>query len=405
MDYTDEKLNVRCFYLKLLQRAWISLAFCAGGALVFLFMYMAVTLFTRSHTYQADVQIYLHFKENQSDDRVYAYYNAYTWNDIVKSDQVEDLIEETLESDNFREEILSVEEKAWLEANEGAKKTLFSKARMKDVIRIELPSDLRIMWIYVTDKDPIYAAVLSRAAAEAMISFGEKSEVLRSVEIMSIGEPQESVYVDRRLAAVLAGVVCGFFVSLLYLWARLLLSDAIYVPEEAERRYQLPVIGVMAPAGEDVSDMPDIFIREFRENLQVLLRQGRKWKIVTDLSKEGGDKIKLELESLREKVDHALGESEGVHPAIVVKGVSRDSARVISIGEEGSETQTDSTAEVTKDNSDAGKQIVLIAVRAGVEQGVLIEHLISQLRARGEEPSGLLFMSTDTKFLRRYYGL
>ena len=39
MNYTDEKLNVRCFYLKLLQKIPVSLAFSLAGALVFLFVY------------------------------------------------------------------------------------------------------------------------------------------------------------------------------------------------------------------------------------------------------------------------------------------------------------------------------------------------------------------------------
>ena len=402
MNYTDEKLNVRCFYLKLLQKIPVSLAFSLAGALVFLFVYMAVTIFTRPNVYQADAELYLHFRKDAEKNRVYDWYNGYTWKDIIHSDQVEEIIIETLQSERFRNDTLSIEEKAWIEANDEFAEMLFSKARLETAVSVFLPSDLRLMWVRVTDKEPIYTTVLAKAVAEALVTYGEKNNILDSVEIMSLIEPIQKEYPDRRAVTALIGAGCGFLISLLYIWARFLLSDAIYVPEEAERRYCLPVIGVMVPAGENVSDMPEIFIREFRENLQILLKRGRYWKIVTDLSREGGDKIKLELESLRDKVSHALGKSEGNDPFIVVKGISGEGARVISIGEERSNNNDDFAG---KNKSMNGEQIVLIAIRAGVEQGVLIEHLISQLRARGEEPAGLLFMSTDTKFLRRYYRL
>ena len=338
--YMDEQLNVRLFYLRLWKKLWVLPLAALLGAVIGFLLYGAVTRVTQPAEYEAKTQLYLHFVENATNDKVYDYYNAYTWNDLVHSDRVEALLEEVSGEDDMGETCMRM-------YREG---TLTLSALQ--------PSDIRVLWITATSGNPDCAAHFAETAAHAMELYGESNEVFRSIEVIGTEDVTQVTYPQRGKTAAVTGAVLGAVFAVFALFVLHLLDDAVYVPEDAEKRYGLPVLVVM-PAGED---LPAWLEEEAKTNLAPLAARAGAACVLSTADSGTCDALNEQAGRL----------GFGLH--------------FVPAGEPAS-----------------AHAPLLLCVQAGKKDAALTAHVLSQARARGQEAEGIVF--TGTAFLKRYYGI
>ncbi|MBR0172001.1 MAG: hypothetical protein IJQ21_04365 [Lachnospiraceae bacterium] len=341
-SFREEELNIRCFYLRLLQRIWVLPVAACVCALCAYLLYGAVTRVTQPALYEAKVQFYLHFVENATDDKVYDHYNAYTWNDLIQSDPVQVLIRECAENaisvSSYQEGGAFIEETGRENMPEVCLR-MYGEGTL--TLTALQPSDIRILWITVTSEEADCAAWFARTVSRALVLYGEENEVFRSIEVLQEEAPARVTYPERAKTAAVTGGVLGLIAAVFALLILHLLDDAIYVPEDAEKRYGLPVVAVLPREGAE-KETPALLREEAERCFESLASAGKK---------------------------HVL----------------------LNAG--------------TTEEERSGADIELLEVRYGKQNGTLTVHVLSQARARGGEVAGIVLTGADMAFLKRYYRL
>ncbi|MCI2049856.1 MAG: hypothetical protein LKJ76_09100 [Lachnospiraceae bacterium] len=227
MNRGGEILNQRCRYLRTLRKSWIVPAAAAAGALVFWLCYTAVTAaFPAARSYEAVSKLYIDFAKDES-GQVYDYYNGATWSDLLTADpDISDVIVQELPAgcdlDTVRSEV-----------------------------KAEILTDIRVMTVTVTDGDPGRAEAINTAVNDALVHFGSTAREFEDIRLMSTQPAKLVTWSDRTRNAVLAGLFLGAAAGIFLLLTAVTLDDAVYVPEDCERRYGLPVLGVRVRRGQE----------------------------------------------------------------------------------------------------------------------------------------------------------
>jgi capsular polysaccharide biosynthesis protein len=239
MGHMDEELNQRSRYLRILRRIWIIPAAAAVLGLVFFAGSMlSAALSAGNRQYQAVSKLYIDFAKDDT-GTVYDYYNGATWTDLLTADpDISDTIVQNLPVGT-------------------------DLAAVKAEAKAEILTDIRLLTVTVTDRDPQRAADIRDAVDEALVHFGDTAKEFTSIRLLSTEEPQLVTVSYRTGNAVLLGVFLGALAGLFFLLITETLDDAVYVPEDAERRYGLPVLGITAKAGQETTPEQK---RELQEN-------------------------------------------------------------------------------------------------------------------------------------------
>ncbi len=210
----------RALWLRIRSRLWILPLFVLGGALIGGGIYFLVTcVFADARQYQEVSKLYIDFAYDET-GTVYDYYNGATWTDLLTA--------EPRLSGVIAEEIPDI-----------------SMEEVKNSVKAEILSDIRLMTVTVTNADREKTERIAQAVNEALQSFGEQAKEFDKITFLSAEGPSLELISDRTRNAVLLGGILGLILSASLLWIRVLTGDGIYTPEEATERFDLPVLGVL----------------------------------------------------------------------------------------------------------------------------------------------------------------
>ena len=210
------------------------------GALIGFCLYTGFVKAAHREMYRQVSKLYIDFAVNGRGDEA-DYFNAATWTDLLTAHP---LLWDEIEA-QLSEQYLPAE-------LDGSYMDYVKKS-----VRAEILSDVRLMTLTVTTPSPEKTEVLSRAVCDALVSFGEKAKEFDRIEYLSdAGGAQRVLINDRSRNAALLGGFLGLLITAAALHLSLLLDDAVYVPEEAEQRFSLPVLGhTCKTAGSDAKDL------------------------------------------------------------------------------------------------------------------------------------------------------
>lgn len=325
--HLEETLNRRSLWLRLRRQLWLVPACTAAGALIAVLIYTGIWLgLTGQRQYRQNSKFYLTFGTDAAGN-LQDYYNDYTWNDLLFSVPA---ISQVIES----------------ELPDGV-----TMETARQDIEAQILSDVRLLTIQVTDPDPETVQALSNAVQDALVRYGHTSEEFERIEFLSEEEVEPVVVTDRSRNAAILGALLGFLVSAAALWLRELLDDGMYCPEDAARRYALPVRMVLAE-----TSLPAFLEEENR-------RTAEEWK----KQYPEGIRILAEDPELQKRAADTLRE----HYSVPV-------------------------------NEKAGA--VFAAVPFGKANGTGTDHLLTQRKAASEPVDGLILAEADGDFLKKYYG-
>lgn len=236
----EEGMDLRFFVLRLWKKIWIvfvaalaGAAICAGGYK----LYQQIN--PAAKEYRAETKYYIDFAED-STGIGYGYYNDYTWNDWMKSDDILQYTMGLLPEDISKEEV--------------------EAAVVADII-----SDVRLLTITVTDSDREHADKIAQATAGSLQHFPEEIKEIDGIRVIREDAAKEVVVGETTKNRAVSGCCMGALAALFVLCLAVCMDTAVYLPADIEKRYSLTVLGVLY-AKETAKKMPgDKEVKEDKE--------------------------------------------------------------------------------------------------------------------------------------------
>jgi len=245
-----EGMDMKLAMLLYRKKIWISLIGALVGAVLAGGLYFLVhVVYAPAREYEAVSKLYLTFA-TEDDGDAYQYYNGYTWNDLMKTEPILDKIMEEIPAGTL------------------------SRDEVKEKIGADILSDIRLLTVTVRTHSEEDTEKLIRACENALVSFGGEMVEFEKIEVIDHGQAGLVVLEDETVRAVVAGLVIGFLLSLLWLAFARAWDDSIYVPSDFEKRYGYPVLGVKFKGNETAGK------ERLEENLQLLEKKGNDFTFV-----------------------------------------------------------------------------------------------------------------------------
>ena len=199
----------RKLYLRLLVRQWyiLVIAMVAGAAVFGGARFLKENFFSGPAVYRNDSTYYITFTQGQQ-DVTQLYYNDYTWNDVLDSDQIA-----------------------------GVAATLsggMSKEELAEAVSIPTMSDIRIIHVYADHTDPQKADEIQNAVSIALAHFANSAEGFDSISMWDKGSAKEIKAPERISRYAAFGAVLGIIVGYFIAGYRAVVHD-----EELKERYRL----------------------------------------------------------------------------------------------------------------------------------------------------------------------
>ncbi len=374
--HLEESMNLRSFYLRLFRKIWIVPVAILAGAILGAGIYTLVTVtFAPKHPYSADATLYISFAYDENKGSLVDYYNAFTWNTLIPTDAIMEPIIEDLEQNG-----LSVISEAVSNASNGVGNgNIIFMDELRGAINADIPSDVRVMVLTVTHPDKDIANMILEAAVNSLENYGVINDAFDSIKKLGENEAKPVVYTDRTVVAAIFGAICALVMTLLGMMLYDVVDDAVYVPEDAEKRYRTSVIGTLFA---DSKDKAEFFRNELVAGfLGVVGGKEQIAVISTDSVKDDASSLS-DCEALKETLGASLQESGVKLLPMAVPGSVLDNYRKIG----------------TCDG-------VILCVPYAIKSGAMTEHVIAQLKKHECPVLGILLVRADRKFIYRYYGL
>ncbi|MBR4668933.1 MAG: hypothetical protein IKO76_09275 [Butyrivibrio sp.] len=374
--HLEESMNLRSFYLRLIRKIWIVPVAMIVGAIIGWGIYtLATVTFGPARKYSADATLYISFAYDENKGTLVDYYNAFTWNTLMRTDAIMEPIIEDLEKngiDIISDEVSSV-------ANGSGSGNIIFMDELKESIDADIPSDVRVMVLTVTHANKDFSNKIMKACVKSLENYGVINGAFDSIKRLGENEARLVVYTDRTQVAIIFGAICALVLAILGLMLFDVLDDSIYVPEDAEKRYKISVLGTLFKGSKDKDEF-------FRNELIAAFREAVAGKeqiaVISSDSVKDDAVSKKDCEALEETLGTTLKDMNYKLLPMAVPGSVLDNYRKIG----------------TCDGA-------ILFVPYGTANGAITEHIIAQLKKHDCPVLGVVLVRADRAFLYRYYGL
>ncbi|WP_026656619.1 hypothetical protein [Butyrivibrio sp. AE3003] len=346
---------------------------------------MTVT-FGPERRYEAQARFYLTYSDdayirNAEGERVLDWYNGATWTNFIFNDH--DFLLELVKTMKEEGVDISQERMKVLEAAGGPDISNQLQALeevgvdvIKDESKINVKGDIisneRFLLVTINETDKELVEKLTDAFIKSLESYPtyNASKAFESIVCTS----KSDVYLEKTDNRIAVAIIFGAILAAVLAFLAILLIDAvdeaIYVPEECEKRYGIRVLGTVFQGNEacdllrgELAKLYDKYVAD-KENIVLI-------------SSDAADNASFSEKDL-ESVKKTLG-SDYDEKLSKIKAISA---------------------------SDIGAaEGAILAVPYGKKNAAMTEHLISQLKKIECPVLGIVFTRADLKFIKRYYGI
>ena len=317
---------------------WITICIAALSAGV----YKVVKAFNyEGQFYRVSSDYYITFNFDEHENSV-DYYNAYTWDTILRDDPIVDEALKVLPKDYTKEEV-------------------------KASITGEMLGDYRILTVHSIHKNPERAEAIAAAYEKSLVLFADKIDMLTSIERWSVEACQPVVEEDLTANAVLLGAFIGVVIAVFVLAFWCLLDDSVYVEKDFTGRFAVPLLGMLTKKGDAA------WKQELADNVTYMLKQDGYYLVSVMEPKT--------FSSGKEKLDASIVMMKEMLPAI--KGY-------LEVQGENLTTLRDSAG-------------AIILLPWGDKNGKCCEKLIDFLKQQDCKIAGAVITGVDDAFIKKYY--
>lgn len=267
--YMERKIDYKKIWILYWQRVWLVITFTVAAAAIGAGVYNVVrALNSEGDIYRVSSDYYITFNE---DEKGVDYYNAYTWDTILRDDPVVDVVMENLPDS-------------------------VSKDRVKAAVTGEMLGDYRILTVHATSADPEFAQMVAEAYIKGLSQFADKISMLDTIELWSQEEVALVVEEDLTANAAILGAVVGLFLGIIIWSIYCILDDSIYTEKDFTDRFAVPFLGMITRKDSALCK------QELKDNVSYLLKEEEYYLVFAEKENAVTDK---EKESLLARVDNA----------------------------------------------------------------------------------------------------
>lgn len=221
--YMNQGMDLKRLVLVLGKKLWLILAATILGAVLGGMTYKVVKGITNGEPeYRASADYYISFFEDGAD-----YYNAYTWDNILRDDPIVDYALTLLPKE-------------------------ITKDMVKDSVTGEMLSDYRILTVHVNAKSKEVADTIAAAYEKSLWHFGQEMDLLDKVERWSQEEAVLFEKNNKTMNAALLGAIIALLLVTFVVLFYYILEDAFYVERDAEERFGLKVYGLLTKQNDKI---------------------------------------------------------------------------------------------------------------------------------------------------------
>ena len=267
--YMERKIDYKKIWILYWQRVWLVITLTAVAAAIGAGVYNVVrALNSEGDIYRVSSDYYITFNE---DENGADYYNAYTWDTILRDDPVVDVVMENLPDS-------------------------VSKDEVKAAVTGEMLGDYRILTVHATSADPEFAQIVAKAYIKGLGQFADKISMLDTIELWSQEEVALVVEEDLTANAAILGAVVGLVLGVIIWSIYYILDDSIYVEKDFTDRFTVSFLGMITRKDSELCK------QELKANTSYLLKEEAYYLVFAE--KENAVTGK-EKEAVLEKVDTA----------------------------------------------------------------------------------------------------
>lgn len=282
--YMQQHINWKKIWLLYWERMWLIITLTIFSAAIAGGIYQVVRAINHGEQYyRVSSDYYLTFNLEDHPNGV-DYYNAYTWDTILRDDPLVNGALEVLPEDYTKEEIISS-------------------------VTGEMLGDYRILTVYSTHLVPERAEAIARAYTHSLEVFPERVDIFKSIEVWSQEECMPVVEKNLTPNMVIIGAVIGLILALTICSIHYVLDDSIYVETDLTSRFNIPFFGMITRSGSELCK------KELEDNLNYLL-------------KEDGDYYLAFIDSVEEKVTEKVKSiHKGISGTLTLQGEDLEKLR------------------------------------------------------------------------------
>lgn len=370
-EYLNRGMDLKRLALYLQRRLWIVIMLIILGGTFGGVTYQVVRSIKMPVEYRAVSKLYISFGHDESGE-VYQYYNGYTWNDLLDSDPILDLVMDDL-PDYERDEV-------------------------RASTTAEILSDIRLLTVTVKGGNEEFVRKVKSAVENGLKEFARQSNELEQIKVIR-SIPPERIYWDNRTSnACVTGAVILGVLTLLIIGFHYVTDESMYVQEDVEKKYNTRALGILTRNQKGLQP----YAGELKANIRYIMGDERAFAIV-DMDNHA-DVRGLELERLLnwEETD-ILGSSGGVKEE---EDFGWYKAKTREVQEKGEWEVTAFGENILSEEEcrkirDLGAVILLLPF--GKDVGRKTSRILSLLKNQDCNVVGMIVAQADEEFLNRYF--
>jgi len=370
-EYLNRGMDLKRLVMYFQKKIWMILLLAAIGAAIGGISYQIIRSVRMPVEYATVSKLYIRFGYDETGE-VYQYYNGYTWNDLLDTEPIMELVMKNLPG--------------------------YEKEEVRAATTAEILSDIRLLTVTVSGGNEKFVREIRDAVEDGLMEYAKESEELQQIKVIRSDAPERVYWDNRTTAACITGAVILGLITFFIFAFHYALDDAVYIQEDVEKKYGCKALGIMAESQKGLQP----YTRELKANIHYLLAEHKRFVILdmanhagmrqADLDRMlnweeagtlGGDK-RME----NELVWHVREEDEDEEP---VKG----EWEIIAFDE-----SVMSEAECQKIREIGG---VVILLPFGADASRKTRRILTLLRNQDCNVLGMIIAQADEEFLNRYY--
>lgn len=371
-EYLNRGMDLKRLALYLQKKIWLVVKLAILGATCGGIIYQVVRSMKMPVEYASVSKLYISFGNDENGD-VYQYYNGYTWNDLIDTDPILDIVMSSLPG--------------------------YDRDQVREATTAEILSDIRLLTITVRGDNEKFVREIRNAMESGLREYARDAEELNQIAVIRSGAPERVYWDERTTEACVTGAVILGILAMLIIGFSYVLDESVYVQEDLEKKYACRALGILTRNQKGLQP----YARELKASLRYLMADKRSFAVL-DMDNHA-DTRKLEIERLlnREDPDGLIGNNtpdsegdfswniQGEESASEVKG----EWEILSFNE------NVLSEEGCKKIREAGGVILLLPF--GKDTGRKTSRILTFLKNQDCQVLGMIIAQADEEFLNRYF--
>ena len=368
-EYLNRGMDLKRLALYLQKKIWLVIMLAILGATCGGIIYQVVRSMRMPVEYEAVSKLYISFGHDESGE-VYQYYNGYTWNDLLDTDSILDIVMTALPG--------------------------YERRQVQDATTAEILSDIRLLTITVKGDNEKFVREIQDAVENGLREYARESKELDQIEVIRSGAPERVYWDDRTTSACVTGAILLGVLAVLVIGFNYVLDESVYVQEDVEKKYSFKALGILTRNQKGLQP----YAGELKANIHYIMGEKRSFAIL-DMDNHG-DMRKLEIERLLNRTDTdgfgrnvQVDEGFSWHIPEEENSEPKGEWEVIAFNE-----NILSEEECRKIREIEG---VIILLPFGKDTGRKTSRILSFLRNQDCQVLGIVIEQADEEFLNRYF--